>query len=274
MNEIDVVVDVRQSPDTSELIVLKQKVAFGDASLIGAPVETRVGLMLHKAQLEVFQFAEWGPGCCLAVTVKNVGTVPFEVERVAFEHRYDQPQDFPLRSGIVAQELGGGMDLLPKDREKKGPLQPGEARDYFLPAGMFDGVALLGTSLRPDQYWIAAYSGRDEVGRVGGEHVWPFLHRSGIVVHRRAAPRFGTLPDADRLAVIRAVAPLRGAQPDQWPAAGAKPLEWAPSNFVVRAGEDLSVVVTQAPGKGVEIVDIVRPSALEQFDGEDKGPKQ
>jgi hypothetical protein len=154
MNEIDVVVDVRQSPDTSELIVLKQKVAFGgEASLIGAPVEARVS-------------------------------------------------------------------------------------------------------------------------RVGEEHVWPFLQRSGIVVHRRAAPRFGTLLDADRLAVIRAVAPLRGAQPGQWAAAGANPLEWAPSNFVVRAGEDLSVVVTPAPDKGVEIVDIVRQSALEQFDGQDKGPKQ
>ena len=35
MKEIDLVVDVRQSPDTAELIVLKQKVAFsGEASLV------------------------------------------------------------------------------------------------------------------------------------------------------------------------------------------------------------------------------------------------
>ena len=45
MNEFDIVVDVRQSPDTSELIILKQKVAFsGETSLVGGPVESRVGL--------------------------------------------------------------------------------------------------------------------------------------------------------------------------------------------------------------------------------------
>jgi hypothetical protein len=179
-----------------------------------------------------------------------------------------------LRSGAVAQELGGGAYLLPKDSERKGPLQPGEARDYYLPHSMCDAIALLGTSLRADQYWIAAYSGGDEVGRVGGEHVRLFLDRAQVVVHRRAAPLFGTLPDADRLAVIRAVAPLRGVERDRWPTAGAMPLDGAPLAYVVRVGEDLGVIITQTEDKGVEVVDIVRKSALEQFDRSGEGPTQ
>jgi hypothetical protein len=147
MSEIDLVVDVRQSPDTGELIVSKQKLAFnGEAHLVGSPVESRVGL-------------------------------------------------------------------------------------------------------------------------VAGEQGQPVFDRTRIVFHRRALPLFDTLSEADRLAVVRAVAPLLGVEADQWLSAGAQPLEDGRSTFLVRAGEDMGVVVTPTEDRGVEVVDIVRESALEQFDG-------
>jgi hypothetical protein len=170
MNEIDVVVDVRQSPDTAELIVLKQKVAFsGESSLVGGPVETRVGLLTRTSQ------------------TKN---------------------------------------------------------------------------------------GSEEGAHTGAVHSDPAPDQTGIVLHRRAMPFFDTLAESDRLAVIKAVAPLRGMEIDQWPSAGAQPIEGTPFTFVVRAGDDLGVIVSRTDDKRVEIADIVRLSALDQFDTSGEGLKQ
>jgi hypothetical protein len=95
-----------------------------------------------------------------------------------------------------------------------------------------------------------------------------------VAFHRRARPVFDSLPEGERNAVVRAVAPLWGQERDQWASAGAQPLQGVPLAFVVRAGDELRVIVTQTEEKGVEVVDIVRPSALDQFDRIDDGPKR
>lgn len=129
---------------------------------------------------------------------------------------------------------------------------------------MYDGIALLALSLPADRYWFAAYSGTEQVGRLAGKYIGPFFDRVNIVFHRRAVPIFHTLPEVDRLAIIRAVAPLRRVERDRWTSAGAEPLDGVPLAFVVRATDDLGVVVTQTEDKKVEVVDIVRDSVLEQ----------
>ena len=274
MNEIDVVVDVRQSPDTAELIVSKQKVAFsGEARTIGSPVETRIGLTSRKAKVSVFAVAEPVDGFVIAARVKNVGAVPFAIDRVVFEHQYRQVQTVHVGS-MVAQQPTASVALGPQHPEKEGLLQPGEASDYYLPHCLYDGVALTVVSLPPTQFWIAVYSEKEEVGRVAGKNLQPFFDRTGIKFHRRAMPLFGTLPESDRLSVIKAAAPLRGREKEQWPSAGAEPLDDAPHIFVVRAGEDLGVLVTPTEDRGVEIVDIVHPSALEQSGQAVEGAKQ
>jgi hypothetical protein len=274
MNEINVVVDVRQSPDAAEIIVSKQRMAFsGEARLVGSPVESRVGLLTRKAKVSVFAFAERGYGFVVAARVKNIGTVPYEITRVVFEHKYKHPHEVRLGT-VVAQERGGSIDFFPRDTSQKGLLQPGDEREYYLPQDLYDGVALLGVSLSPDQFCIAAYSGTEEVGRIGGEFVRPFFDRSHIVFHRRVLPIFGTLLEADRLAIIRSVAPLRGVERDRWPSIGAQPLEGTPLAFIVRANEDLGVIIAQTEDKKVEIVDIVRASVLEQVDTPGEGLKQ
>ena len=236
------------------------------------PVESRVGLVARKARVAVFGFPERGTGLILAAKVKNVGIVPFEIHRMAFEYKSKQPGE--VRLGAATAQDVGRIDVFPKDKGRTGSLQPGEERDYVLVPLMFDEVALIATTLPSTQYWIAAYSGSEEVGRIGGEYLQPFLDRTGIKFHRRALPLFGTLPESDRLAIMKAVAPLRGRESDQWPAGDAEPLDGVPNTFVVRAGEDLGVIVTRASDKSVEIVDIVRPSALELSDQPVEGAKQ
>jgi hypothetical protein len=103
---------------------------------------------------------------------------------------------------------------------------------------------------------------------------WRMSDELRVVFHRRARPVFDTLPEADRNAILRAVAPLRGSERDQWPSAGARPLQGVPLAFVVHAGDELDVIVTQTQDKGVEVVDIIRPSALKQFDTTAEGSKR
>jgi hypothetical protein len=100
---------------------------------------------------------------------------------------------------------------------------------------------------------------------------WRMSDELRVVFHRRARPVFDTLPEGDRNAILRAVGPLRGRERDQWPSAGARPLQDVPLAFVVRAGDELDVIVTQTEDKGVEVVDIIRLSALKQFDTTDEG---
>jgi hypothetical protein len=273
MNEIEVVVDVRQSPDSPELIVLKQKlVTTGDLHPSGPPVETRLGLTNRKAELSVFEFADQRGGYVLAAHVKNVGTTPFNIDKVVFECQFEEPPDVRTASGVQAKEIGRGFELVPRDRALEGAQLPGDSRDYFLPQEVYDGVALLGTSLPPGQYWIAAYSGREELGRVSGEYIRPFFQRStGIVLHRRAQPVFDTLPERDRLAVVRAVVRLRGVDQEYWPSDTVHEFKDVPHVYVVRVTPELHVLVTQTEHKGVEISDIVRRATLDQFDKAEVG---
>src|SRR6185437_15709008 len=123
------------------------------------------------------------------------------------------------------QDMECAVHLLPRDKGRHGLLQPGEEQDYILQSGLFDEVALVATTLPCTHYWIAAYCGFEELGRVAGEHLQPYLGRTGITFHRRAMPLFDTLPAVDRFAVLKAAASLRGRERDQWPSAGAQPLE-------------------------------------------------
>jgi hypothetical protein len=273
MNEIEVVVDVRQSPDTAELIVVKQKlVSAAELQPSGPPVEMRLGLMTRKAEVSAFGFFDRHVGRALAARVKNVGMVPFEVDRVALVCEFEEPPDGNTRSGIPYKEIGQALDFILRDPNKQGPLQPGESREYYLPPELFDGVTLLCRGLAPSRYWLAAFSGPDEVGRLGGAWVAPFVSdSSGVLIHRRAQPLFDTLPERERRALISAVAGLRGVDREHWPSEQARPLEGVDGVYVVRVTPDLSVLVSQVPEKRVQITDIVRDAALDQFAEAEQG---
>jgi hypothetical protein len=199
------------------------------------------------------------------VRVQNASAIPFEIDRVSFDCKFEPPADFCTPSGVGAKEIGKGYRFVPRDEATKGPLRPGEYREYFLPQKTYDDVVLLGTSLSPEQYWIAAYSDGEEVGKVTGKLIRPYLAEPGIAIHRRAQPVFDTMPESDRLALVMAVAPLRVIDPERWPPRLVQRLKNIPTVFSVRVGPDLRVLVTRTEHNGVEVVDIVRKSALEQF---------
>jgi hypothetical protein len=259
MSEIEVVVDVRRSADTGELIVSKQKVAFsGEARLIGAPVEARVGLVTRKARLSVFAFAEPGSASVIAAWVENVSPVAVEITRVAFGPQQEQAP--PGQADAVSGRASGEGFPRSSGNGSKGWLERAEVREYHLRQ-----ISPRWAAMPPSRFWVAAYSGGEEVGRVVVASRGLFLDRSGITFHRLAMPRFDTLLEWERLEVLRAVAPLRGMDRDQWLAAGAQPLEGDDHTFVVWTSGDLGAIVIQTEEKGVELRDVVRESSLEQF---------
>lgn len=267
MKELDVVVDVRPSADTDELIVTKQTVSFsGDADLVGGPKETRVRFAHRKAQLSPTGYLDITQAFTIGVKVKNVGVAPFTVDRVAIEYQPERSQTTPLNGESVSASEGGSVVLHPAPYTKPGDLLlAGEALDYILPTSAFEDLAIKLIGLSPSRYWIAAYSRGEEVGRLGGEQFRLLLSNVTLRFHRRAQPLFDTLPEPSRLAVIRTVTPLRNVDPKDWPAHGAKPLEEGGETFVVDPGENLLVLLTPFQPKGVEIADIVQKTALRQF---------
>jgi hypothetical protein len=213
MSEIDIITDVRQSPDSAELIVVKQKIAIsGESHPVGPPVET--------------------------------GVVPFAIDKVAFVDEFEHPHDVHGGEKGTYKASGGSMDLVCHSQHQSRQLQPREEREYFLPSmAMFDRVAQIVESLSPKRYRITAFSGGEELCRVDGEDIRPFIGLSLLHFHPRVRPLFDTLGEADRLAVLMAVDPLRRVESEKWPSLGATPIEGEPDTFVVRAGEELGVVV-------------------------------
>ena len=256
MNPIDVV-DVPRSADAVEAAGPRQN---GERK----PVGSRVVSLTRRVRVSAFEVAESGTGKLLGVGVKNLGAVPLEVDRVAFEYRFEDPDEYASSWGRVLSEIGGTVELLARQETKRGPLQPGEEREYSLPRPMSEWAVLVAEGLTPPRFWVAAYVGGVEAGRAGGECVRRVLGPSGITVHRRAS-HFYTAPESVRLSVLEAIAPLRGVEPEMWPSAGAKPLEGTPRTFVVRAALDPIVLVTPNDDEGVEIVDLIRKGSLEEF---------
>jgi hypothetical protein len=269
MKEIEVVVDVRPSPDTPELIIVKQKLATGngDVHVVGAPAETRVGMAARRARLVPGECAEPGIGYALTARVLNVSLVPLEVTRVAIEFQHEPPREVTVR-GAQATEVGTAMDFLPKDPGRGGPLQPGEARDYYLPGEMVEAASQLGDGVSPDRYGIAAYAGNDRVAWAEGRDVRPYLDRGRVRVHRRARPAMDALRESDRLLVLRAAGSLLGKDPARWAEQGLSRVG-PESVYLMPVSAELRAFVRPVggppTGPHIEILDLVREETLRRF---------
>lgn len=275
MSEIEFITDVRQSPDSGELIVVKQRMAIaGEVNPVGPPIEVRLGRQKWTAQLEPFLSTDLATGTTFGVNVRNTGVVPFTLERVLFSHRFDVSGPVMRPTGIPPILLDDGIALIPWPEDRVGPdqsteqcryfkVQPGEDRTFYFPAERVDEVSLVMASLAPRQYWIAAYGGGEELGRLSGEHFRGYTAPARLTLHRRALPAFDALSDRERMAVLTTVAPLRGRQHAQWASDTVRPLEGDPNTFALRTSDGLIVLVTPTKDGGVEILDLFREEALE-----------
>jgi hypothetical protein len=267
MSEIEVVVDVKESPEAGGLIVVKRKlVATGDLHMSGSPVETTLGLMTRKATLSLFGYQDAQTAFGLGVRLTNEGPVPFVVEKVAFEC-VAEPQEHAATNGIkTADDCQSSWEMVPRSSGLAGPLHPGESREYVLPRAFALEVSRIGDTIPPDHFWVAAYSGRQQLARVVGDRVRRFLVRVPQGINRRAQPLFDTLPVARRLEVLTTIAALEARDPESWPTllpGKVKLLASLPGVYVVLVPPELALLVMQTQAKQLEVVDIVRTDALE-----------
>src|SRR5262249_33829326 len=93
MNEIEVVLDVRQVPGSLDLVVVRQKLAMDGGQLrpVGQPSEARVALAIRKAKVTLSMRSGLDKERYLIAHVQNLGLAPLSDLRVAF-HSTSEPR--------------------------------------------------------------------------------------------------------------------------------------------------------------------------------------
>jgi hypothetical protein len=273
VKEIEVVVDVRHSPDTPGLVVVKQKlIAEGDGLRPAGPTsEQRIDLAARRVGVTMGELVDEEVGYFMLAHVQNVGLTPLEVTRVAFEYRCDQPhepdEDFPGPGDAP----GGGhaLEFIPQDHTKTGPLRPGEARGWYLMPDASVEAAGVGIRFAPAKYSVAVYSGGDEVGRLAGHDIRPALDSPSItgrvMISELARTVLDALSPPERKGVLETVDGLRGHDPAQWPESEALGSGCQGETYSVRVTPGLRAFVRPLGPSGIELFNLMREETLQWF---------
>ena len=105
--------------------------------------------------------------------ITNVGEEPIDRIALAFEYKYETPQDVssefdqPPGRSIRVQELGRQIDFMPMEAGKES-LQVGQCRTYLLSHASLRAMESVVESLSPERYWLAiTKNGQREVAVSG-----------------------------------------------------------------------------------------------------------
>jgi hypothetical protein len=255
VNEVEVIVDIRPNPGRTEWVVVKRKLTAegGELHLVGEPTETLIGMATRRVMVKVVPRVSHGSDAIVTVRVLNVSVVPFPVTAVVLE--WDAGES--------------SLALLPLDLRVSRPLQPGDGREYYLSSAFGAEALKCARTLKPEQYWIAAYSeadesGADEVGRLAGDSIRPFLDQR-VRVERRAATVMDFLSEAERLSVIEQAWILATTQLSKWPESKVIPLQEEPRTFLLSVPPDLKVFVQPVADGTIKVLDVVREDTLRQY---------
>src|ERR1700682_2793 len=128
MTEIEVVLDIRPSPDAAELIVTKQKVGAegNNLHLVGGPREERVAMGLPRVQITLGEMPTASFSSDLTANVANVGVSPIEISSVDLVFLEDRSGN-----GETAKPGTTKFPFQPAERVN-GPLLPAHTRTYYL----------------------------------------------------------------------------------------------------------------------------------------------
>ncbi len=271
MKEIEVVVDLRPSPDSPQLILVKQKLAAeGDRlMLVGDPHEERVELGGPRVQIKVTARADHRTGLVTTAIVSNVGMSPVELSRVAavFEAEKSLPPDGQRSRGTMLYTY---EPLEPVN----GPLYPGHTRIYCLPMSLFDIVRYEAKRRPTSEYWVAAFVGDDEVGRCPGGYLYPFLERGTIQYERRAEIAIDSLPVEERFLIFKGLYEFVSQDHLLESQGRLQIVDPEKKVYLVKVTPRYRAVVTRSEGT-VVVKDIISEESLKQYKHSEKagGPQ-
>lgn len=264
-NELSVLVDVRVSPDSPELVLVRQTLAVvdGELRLMGEQAESRVALRVRRITAEAELVREGRPGWALAVRVTNAGSDPVRVGPVVFECREE-----PARNG--AAHRGGAAvpawcsDFLPKQGKRNSPLAAGGHAEWVLPFDFGADPLWNAFPLPAEWYKVVIYSGREALGEVPGGQLRPLFDRAEAdpEPHIRGALRgvLGTLPPETRGRIDEELRGLRQTPLEGWdrfPALDAV----GDARYLLTVPPDYRVLLRRFPRGGIEVVDVARIAA-------------
>lgn len=262
MNEFDVVIDVRPSPDTPELIVMKQKlVADTSLHLVGQPREERVGMGLPRVKIAMGEVARGGIGYVMTAKVTNVGLNPIEIKEVSLvfdkDRRAAGEKARPVTTSFRFEQLENATGTLP----------PAHSRSYYLSMEMYEHVAQKARAFRPDDYRIAVFmSDREEIGSLPGKHVAPFLDRTRIKVEPRAEIVLDGLSEVQRIWLMEALGSLVGQAPSSWPREKVRRPDPSSDLYLVRVLPNFQAVIAPSGTDELRLLDLVHDETLKQFE--------
>jgi hypothetical protein len=258
-----VLVDVRPSPDSPDLVLIRQKLALVDGGWqpVGDPVEEKMPLTARRARITLATSEDMQIGRAVVARVQNIGMVPLDLTKVDLEYRFpiaDQKPPTPMNP----VETGGSFGLAPRVRRASSVLLPGESREWVLPldywANALQQVSLLG----PEDYKIVAYAGVDPVAEAPGRLVKPHLDigpdgPKGLRMSLLMQNKLLGLDPGVRGRIFEAVRPLQERPPEEWEAAhGVVPVEGG--QFFLAVPPDYRVLVRRHRSGAVEVVDVLR----------------
>jgi hypothetical protein len=264
VKELEVVVDVRPSPDSPELIVVKQKLVVNGDDLhpVGPPSEQRIGMAIPRARLSLSMLVSGETSNFLLVRVDNIGLVPLQVTRVTFEYTREQP---PEETG----QPGGAIPFIPSERVEPETIPVGGRREWYLPTDAYEEMRGLAARLSPDRYRIAAYAELQEVGTLPGFQVREWLDlpaqlQKPLLITGLARTALDSLPAEERERIVQSVIDLvrKGLENG---AADAIPLSEDHSVYLLRVPPDWQAFVRRWGSRGVEFFHLVREATLKPY---------
>jgi hypothetical protein len=261
VREIEIVLDVRPSPDTPELILVKQKLAAegNHLKLVGEPHEQRVAMGGPRLVIKFAERADNEVGYVLTAHVTNVGMSPVEISSVAIVFP-------PEKSGPEKTRKQGTRRYLYKPLEPvRGPLFPGHTRTYYLPMELYDVVVYNARKLPPSGYWVAAFIGEEDVARCGGEDLGPYLNQSRIEYDRRAEIALDSLPEGETFLILKGLFEFAAQNYSMWKDGEIQQLDPAKKLYLVKVTPKYRAVVTRLAEDKVLLTDVVSEESLKQY---------
>jgi len=264
VKEIQVLSDVRLSPDSVELILTHQTMAVegGELYPVGDATESRVPLLVRRARITFGASADNLAGFVAVAHVQNICLIPFEVTKVALAYRNAEPQKVKI-GGRDTEEIGGSYHFIPKDRKQVGPLLPLETKEYYLPAHIADSVLELMHNLPAQNVKVVAYADKDIVGEAPAREalqVFDFARQSRPGSVRLASAAKYMLAGLDVESSERIQSALRDlamTAPDQRKAYPS--LTKVDDELdLLSLPPDFRVLLRLYPQGGLEVVDVIR----------------
>jgi len=262
LNEISVLVDIRVSPDSPDLVLVRRQLAIvnGELQLIGEPVESSLSLHVPR----IVATARWSGnsqvGPAIIVSVRNTGFTPVEMISVMFVWQGPADAQNATANGHEQALISSELQLLPRDRKQVGMLLPGKAQEWYLPFS-YEAAVRVSLSLPPTGYKIVVLVGNEQVAEVPGEQLQPLFDRFGD----GPQPRMG-----DQLRSVVASLPptIQERLTESLRALSATPVEvWSQlpnlnklenSLYLLGVPPDYRVLFRRHRRGGIELIDVAR----------------